>query len=108
MTADRLGLAPEQWSLAFQSRFGREPWLQPYTDEMLARLARSGVKRLDILCPGFAADCLETLEEIAEEGRQIFLAAGGDEYRYIPALNDSDAHIQLLLALVTHSGAPSA
>ena len=102
--ADQLGLVPEQWSLAFQSRFGREPWLQPYTDETLAQLARSGVKRLDILCPGFAADCLETLEEIAEEGLQIFLAAGGEEFRYIPALNDSAAHIQLLLALVTQSG----
>lgn len=106
--ADQLGLASEQWSLAFQSRFGREPWLQPYTDETLAQLARSGVKRLDILCPGFAADCLETLEEIAEEGQQIFLAAGGEEYRYIPALNDSAAHIQLLLALVTQSGSKQA
>ena len=106
--ADQLGLSSEQWSLAFQSRFGREPWLQPYTDETLAQLARSGVKRLDILCPGFAADCLETLEEIAEEGQQIFLAAGGEEYRYIPALNDSAAHIQLLLALVTQSGSKQA
>lgn len=101
LVAEQLGLAAGEWSLAFQSRFGREPWLQPYTDETLEQLAHSGVKRLDILCPGFAADCLETLEEIAEEGKQIFLAAGGEQYHYIKALNAEPAHIQLLSALVS-------
>ncbi len=100
LVADQLGLSAGEWSLAFQSRFGREPWLQPYTDETLQQLARSGVKRLDVICPGFAADCLETLEEIAEEGKQTFLTAGGEQYHYITALNAEPAHIQLLSALV--------
>ena len=103
--ADQLGLSAGEWSLAFQSRFGREPWLQPYTDETLQQLARSGVNRLDVICPGFAADCLETLEEIAEEGKQTFLAAGGEQYHYIAALNADPAHIQLLSALVKETWA---
>lgn len=100
LVVDQLGLSAGEWSLAFQSRFGREPWLQPYTDKMLQQLAHSGVKRLDVICPGFSADCLETLEEIAEEGKQTFLDAGGEQYHYIPALNADPAHIQLLAALV--------
>ncbi len=96
----RLGLSDEQWLLTFQSRFGREPWLQPYTDETLQQLAREGVKHVQLICPGFAADCLETLEEIDKENREVFLAAGGEGFGYIPALNDADAHIHALAAIV--------
>ncbi len=98
--ADELQLENGRWQVTFQSRFGREEWLQPYTDETLKELPGQGVRSVDILCPGFAADCLETLEEIAVENRNAFLAAGGERYRYIPALNDSDAHIDALADLV--------
>jgi len=97
--AQELGLNEGQWRLAFQSRFGKEPWLEPYTDQLLAQLPASGVRRLDVMCPGFAADCLETLEEIAQEGKAVFLAAGGEEYHYIPALNDQPEHLDLLVQL---------
>ncbi len=83
-----LGLKDGQWTLTFQSRFGRAEWLQPYTAEVLRDLGKKRLKRLDVFCPGFVADCLETLEEIAMEGRQTFLDAGGGEFHYIPALND--------------------
>lgn len=96
----RLRLDPSQLIVSFQSRVGREPWLQPYTDETVKRLAREGVKRLDVACPGFAVDCLETLEEIAMQNSEFFRAAGGESLRYIPALNDSDAQIQSLVALI--------
>lgn len=92
----RLGLAPQQWQVVFQSRFGREEWLQPYADEVIEQLARDGVRRLDVVCPGFAADCLETLEEMAEENRRLFLDAGGESYRYLPALNDREDHVRAL------------
>jgi ferrochelatase len=106
--AQRLGLADEQYRVTFQSRFGREPWLQPYTAPTLAELARQGVRRVDILCPGFVADCLETLEEIAITGKADFLAAckaegGTGEFHYLPALNESPAWIQALADLAaTH------
>jgi len=87
LLAEALGLAPEQYRVTFQSRFGKAEWLQPYTAETLAELGRKGTGRLDVICPGFAADCLETLEEIAMEGKATFLSAGGGEFRYIPALN---------------------
>jgi protoporphyrin/coproporphyrin ferrochelatase len=86
--AARLGLADDQWLVTFQSRFGRARWLQPYTEPTLVALARQGVGRVDVMCPGFAADCLETLEEIALEARGAFLGAGGRAFEYIPALND--------------------
>ncbi|MEC5318031.1 ferrochelatase [Brenneria populi subsp. brevivirga] len=95
-----LGLAPEKALVTFQSRFGREPWLTPYTDETLKDLPGQGVKRVQIMCPGFAADCLETLEEIQEQNKAIFLHAGGESYAYIPALNDDRPHIDLLEGLV--------
>jgi protoporphyrin/coproporphyrin ferrochelatase len=95
----RLGLAPEQWLLTFQSRVGREPWLQPYTDETLEELARSGVRHVQVVCPGFAVDCLETLEEIAMQNRELFEENGGETLEYIPALNDSDAHARLMWSL---------
>lgn len=100
LVAERLGLAPKQWAVAFQSRFGRAEWLQPYTSVLLADWAKAGVKSVDVVCPGFAADCLETLEEIALENRQTFLDAGGERYRYLPALNDAPEHIAALIGLI--------
>lgn len=97
--ADVPGFAPEQTMLTFQSRFGREPWLQPYTDKTLEALGAQGVKRIDIVCPGFAVDCLETLEEITVENDALFRAAGGDALRYIPCLNAAPAHADALAGL---------
>lgn len=94
-----LGLPPEKVMMTFQSRFGREPWLTPYTDETLKMLGKQGVKHIQVLCPGFAADCLETLEEIAVQNREFFLEAGGQKYEYIPALNDSTDHIEMMVSL---------
>jgi ferrochelatase len=96
-----LGLPTGKIMLTFQSRFGREPWLTPYTDETLKGLPEQGVKNIQIMCPGFAADCLETLEEIKEENREIFMHAGGEQFHYIDALNDQPEHIDLLQQLVT-------
>jgi ferrochelatase len=96
----RLGLDEAQLLVSFQSRVGRERWLEPYTDATVRRLAAEGVKQLDVACPGFAVDCLETLEEIAMQNRDFFLAAGGRELRYIPALNDSPEQVASLAALV--------
>lgn len=98
--ADRLGLTENQWAMSFQSRFGKEEWLQPYTDKMLEKYPHSGIRRIAVICPGFAADCLETLEEIDEENRQIFMNAGGLSYQYIPALNDEDSHIRMMKELI--------
>ncbi|HBY6027132.1 TPA: ferrochelatase [Klebsiella pneumoniae] len=94
-----LGLPPERVMMTFQSRFGREPWLTPYTDETLKMLGEKGTKHIQVLCPGFAADCLETLEEIAVQNREIFLEAGGKQYEYIPALNADAAHIEMIVNL---------
>lgn len=86
----------DEYILTFQSRVGREPWLQPYTDEVIKNLAESGCKHLQVISPGFSVDCLETLEEIAIRYRDMFFEAGGKKFDYIPALNDSAAHISLL------------
>ena len=94
-----LGLPPERVMMTFQSRFGREPWLTPYTDETLKMLGEQGTKHIQVLCPGFAADCLETLEEIAVQNREVFLEAGGEQYEYIPALNADVAHIEMMVNL---------
>lgn len=99
LLAEALGLMAAQWSLSFQSRFGREPWIKPYTDEHLASLAQSGVKQLDVIAPGFSADCLETLEEIADEYGALFGALGG-ELRYIPALNAEPDHVEALAKIL--------
>lgn len=99
--AAALGLAEKDYRVTFQSRFGKAEWLKPYTAATLAELGKQGVKRLDVICPGFAADCLETLEEIALEGKAAFLAAGGAEYRYIPALNDRSDWIAALADLAS-------
>jgi protoporphyrin/coproporphyrin ferrochelatase len=99
LLAEALGLGKDDYVVTFQSRFGRAEWLQPYTAPTLHDLGRRGVPRVDIMCPGFPADCLETLEEIAMEGKQEFLTAGGKEYRYIPCLNGSPAFIHALTRL---------
>jgi ferrochelatase len=98
--ADALGLKEKEWLLTYQSRVGREPWLQPYTDMTLKSLAESGVKHVQVACPGFAVDCLETLEEIAMQNKELFVEAGGDSLEYIPALNDSHAHAKVLRQMV--------
>lgn len=100
LLAEKLGLAEEQYRVTFQSRFGRAEWLQPYTAATLEELGKQGVKRLDVVCPGFVADCLETLEEIAMEGKATFLNAGGGDYRYIPALNEHPRWIAALATIV--------
>ncbi len=102
--AAALGLAEGEWQVSFQSRVGREEWLRPYTDETVAGLPASGVRRLDVVCPGFAADCLETLEEIAMQNAEAFVAAGGEALRYIPALNADTAHASALAALLRRHG----
>ncbi len=99
LLADTLGLADEQWQISFQSRLGPKQWLHPYTDHTLEELAEAGVKSMQVVCPGFSADCLETLEEIAMENRDTFLEAGGERYEYIPCLNADEAHIHMLAAL---------
>jgi protoporphyrin/coproporphyrin ferrochelatase len=98
--ATALGLAEGQWRVAYQSRVGKAPWLQPYTDELIPQLARQGARRLDVVCPGFAADCLETLDEIAIRYAEAFVAAGGEALRYVPALNARPAHVEALARLV--------
>lgn len=97
--AARLGLAPEQYRVTYQSRFGRARWLEPYTEPTLRALATEGLRRIDVMCPGFPTDCLETLEEIAMEARAAFLQAGGEQFRYIPCLNDDPAGIAALATL---------
>ena len=100
LLAEALGLPAEKYRVTFQSRFGQAEWLKPYTSEVLEQLARAGTRRVDVVCPGFVADCLETLEEIAIEGKSAFLYAGGKEYHTIPCLNDRSDWIHALTALV--------
>lgn len=100
LVATELGLADSDWMVTFQSRFGREPWLQPYTDYTVEAKAKAGVRRIDAICAGFSADCLETLEEIAGENREIFEGAGGEALHYIPCLNDRSDHIEALADVV--------
>lgn len=103
LVAEQLGIVQNRWQVTFQSIFGREEWLQPYTINTLETLAKSGVKSVDVICPGFSADCLETLEEIDELNRHAFLKAGGESFHYIPALNDRPDHIDALLGQIqTH------
>ncbi len=100
LLAAELGLEPHQWRTTFQSRFGREEWLQPYTDETMASLPAEGIKNISVICPAFSADCLETLEEISSENKEYFIKAGGEQYHYIPALNDNPAHIRMMMDLI--------
>jgi len=100
LIAESLELADDEWQLSFQSRLGRAEWLQPYTADTVTELGEAGLGRLDVVCPGFAADCLETLEEIALQNAGFFTAAGGAELRYIPALNARDDHVEFLTRLI--------
>lgn len=99
LLAERLGLGKEEYQVSFQSRFGKAKWLQPYTEPTLKALGQAGVPRVDVICPAFVSDCIETLEEIDIEGRQVFLQAGGKEFRYIPCLNDRPAWMRALSGL---------
>lgn len=99
LLAERLQLSPEQYLLTFQSRFGKAKWLEPYTEPSLIALAKAGTKRVDVVCPGFTCDCLETLEEINQEAREAFLHAGGQQFEYIACLNDSAPWITALSAI---------
>ena len=96
LLAEQLGLAKDQYKVTFQSRLGRAKWLEPYTEPTLIALGQAGVKRVDVVCPGFTSDCLETLEEINMEGREAFLHAGGQAFNYIPCLNDDSTWITAL------------
>jgi ferrochelatase len=101
--AGTLRIAPADYQVTFQSRFGAAEWLQPYTEPSLVALAREGVKRVDVLCPGFVSDCLETMEEIGMEARHAFLQAGGAEFHALPCLNESPEWITALAALATRT-----
>jgi protoporphyrin/coproporphyrin ferrochelatase len=103
LVAEILGLEENQYMSCFQSRFGREEWLQPYTDETLKALAAQGTKSVQVICPGFSADCLETLEEIGVENRDYFLEAGGERFGYIPCLNSDKEHIEALTQLASEN-----
>ena len=100
LIAKRLGLDETSWRLVFQSRFGPANWLQPYCVEVLRQLPKEGIRAVDVVCPGFSVDCLETLEEIAHTNCEIFLQSGGSQYRYIPALNSDPRHVQMLKELL--------
>ncbi len=100
LVAEQLGLADDEIMTVFQSRFGRQEWVRPYTDETLKSLPEQGVKSIQIMCPAFSADCLETLEEIEEENKEYFMEAGGESYQYIPCLNDNDMHITALTNVI--------
>ncbi len=101
LVADKLSLNESEWKVVFQSRFGREPWLEPYCSTTLQELPTENIKNIDIICPGFAADCLETLEEIQMENKALFIEAGGEDFNYIPCLNDNDEHINALCEVLT-------
>ena len=100
LLAEKLGLTADQYMTTFQSRFGREEWLKPYTDETLKALPSQGVKSIQVFCPGFSSDCLETIEEIGQENREYFMESGGESYEYIPALNSDPNHIDMMVQLL--------
>ncbi|EIC9842729.1 ferrochelatase [Vibrio cholerae] len=100
LLAQALGLPQDKVMMTYQSQFGKEEWLQPYTDKTMEALPSQGIKKLDVICPAFSVDCLETLEEIAEQNQEIFLHSGGEAFHYVPCLNDSQSHIELMAALV--------
>lgn len=102
LLAEELGLEKSHYKVTFQSRFGKAKWLEPYTDKMLEKLGRAGTERLDVICPGFLADCLETLEEIKDEGQEIFHTAGGKLFNYIECLNASDLAQAMLTEIASH------
>ena len=100
LVAEELELSEQDYMLSFQSRFGREPWLQPYTDETLKSLPAKGIRSIQVITPGFSSDCVETLEEIDIQNRDFFLGAGGEEFSFIPSLNDSQDHMQMMADLI--------
>ncbi len=100
LLADALGLSEDQWAISFQSRFGKQEWIKPYTDVLLEEWGKQGVKSVQVMSPAFSADCLETLEELAIQNAELFKSAGGEQYSYIPALNVRDDHIALLTTLL--------
>ena len=100
LVAAELGLAEDEWAISFQSRFGKQEWVKPYTDVLLAEWGKQGVKSIQVMSPAFSADCLETLEELAMENADTFKANGGERYSYIPALNSREDHLQLLNSLL--------
>jgi len=99
LLTEALGLNKDEYTVAFQSRFGKQEWLKPYLVNTLADLGKANTKRIDVICPGFSSDCLETLEEIAMEGKEIFTSAGGGEFHYIPALNENEAWIHAMTTI---------
>ncbi|NOT11590.1 MAG: ferrochelatase [Methylococcaceae bacterium] len=103
LIAEKLNLGDNDWKMVFQSRFGKAEWLKPYCVDTLKGFPAQNIKKIDVICPGFAVDCLETLEEIAMENKTVFLEAGGESYRYIASLNDSDLHVQALVSLLEES-----
>jgi ferrochelatase len=103
LVANRLRLGDGEWSVSFQSRVGRQEWLRPYTDETLQQWGGRRMGKIDVVCPGFAVDCLETLEEIALQNAERYVAAGGGELRYIPALNTRDDHTSFLSDLIAEN-----
>jgi len=100
LLAEKLGLVADEWQVSFQSRFGKEEWIKPYTDMTLKTYPAQGIKNVQVICPGFSADCLETIEEIEQENREYFMHAGGESYSYIPALNARADHLDMLADLV--------
>jgi ferrochelatase len=97
---EAFGWSPDRFRMSFQSRFGTAEWLKPYTDETVANLAKAGVKRLAMVAPGFSADCLETLEELDVENREIFLHNGGQDFAYLPCLNDGEQGLRVIRHIV--------
>ncbi|MCG9581781.1 ferrochelatase [Vibrio tubiashii] len=101
LLGEELGLSPDKIGMTYQSRFGREEWLQPYTDKTLETLPAKGIKKLDIMAPAFSTDCLETLEEISEQCCELFMEHGGEKFNYVPCLNDDELHIQMMVDLIS-------
>ena len=100
LVKEQMGLSDDEIMTTFQSRFGREEWLKPYTSETLKELPKQGIKNIHIISPGFSSDCLETLEELEEENKEYFMESGGENYHYIPCLNDNDDHIDVFVNLI--------
>ena len=100
LLADALNLEPGQWTICFQSRVGRQKWLTQYADEVLAKLPAQGIGSIEMICPGFSVDCLETLEEVNIGYRKLFLESGGESFEYIPCLNDQPGHVEMLVEII--------
>ena len=100
LVAEKLSFGQDYYDLAFQSRFGREEWLKPYIEDIIMDYAKKGVKKLQIISPAFSVDCLETLEEIKIQYKELFLDNGGETFHYVPCLNDSDDHLDLIKSII--------